>query len=425
MSEVVASAGLGARSRRWRLGGLRVAALSQVWFAVICVACAETSYVGKQDLGQEPTIRLTSSLSPGVQLSVQSALVDAASRNPRQRGAGLLAIARLDPPATGEPKVDYFVTGTLEYRDSARVNASTPFGLASATKAMVATLAMALAERGQLDLDKPVLDWLSDPSWLLDHAQNRRFLTNLRQVTVAQLLAHRSGFADYWDDRAFLNAWYRSRSKYWPQGEILSWAGDMSPVCAPGDCFNYSDTNYVILGRVLEELAGEKLHSLLRREILEPAAMTCTWMFFEEAPPPGCETAAHAYEGALDVTANRMQSADWSGGGLYSTLDDQLRFLRALFGGDLVSDASLQRMTSWRRSDLGSGVDYGLGLLKDRGRRGMILIGHTGIHNSFSFFWPEGGLLFVGSLNQQNNNAVSNLLYPVIRILRRDGATAQ
>lgn len=53
--------------------------------------------------------------------------------------------------------------------------------------------------------------------------------------------------------------------------------------------------------------------------------------------------------------------------------------------------------------------------------RHMTLIGHEGIHNSFSFLWKEKDILFTGSLNQEKNQAVDEVLYPIIRVLQEDG----
>jgi CubicO group peptidase (beta-lactamase class C family) len=94
----------------------------------------------------------------------------------------------------------------------------------------------------------------------------------------------------------------------------------------------------------LERLTGWELREQLRTEIFEPLHMRCSWMFFEEPVPEGCAAPTHSYEGDLDVTDNRMQSADWSGGGVYSTLEDQLKLLRGIFDGGLISRPSLAEM---------------------------------------------------------------------------------
>ena len=121
------------------------------------------------------------------------------------------------------------------------------------------------------------------------------------------------------------------------------------------------------------------------------------------------------------MTDNRMQSADWSGGGVYSTLEDQLKLLRGIFDGELISRESLADMQRWGESDLGEEIVYGLGLYKANAGSGMTLVGHTGIHNAFSFLWVEAGVLITGSLNQSDNQGLAELVFPAVRVLREGG----
>ena len=354
---------------------------------------------------------------------IQLTLDEVVAKSPRRLGAGLLAISALGQDPADRSGISTFVTGRRAGSGSSSVGADTPYGLASITKTLVATLSLIYADRGLLDLGAPAIDMLRDKRSVLDQVESRSFRTNLEAATIRNLLAHRSGLPDYWDDRAFFRAWRTQKDKYWNHWEILEWAGKTGRVCKVGQCFNYADTNFLILGLLLEEKFGEELHELLREEIFAPLGMRCTWMYFEEPPPAECEHMAHSYEGRLDVTANRMQSADWSGGGIYSTMGDQLRFLNGLFGGNgLLSRRSLNDLQDWRSSDLGHHTTYGLGIYKMSERSGMTLIGHTGIHNAFTFLWQETGVLFTGSLNQERNDLFDDLLYPVMDLLMKEGA---
>jgi D-alanyl-D-alanine carboxypeptidase len=368
--------------------------------------------------------------SPGVAFGhgavadrIQLMLEEMVAKNPGGLGGGLLAISALGQDPADRSAVSTFVTGRRAAPGTSPVQADTPYGVASITKTMVAALTLIYAERGLLDPSAPALDLVDDERRILDPVENRKFRRNLKAATAQDLLAHRSGLPDYWDDHAFLRAWRSHEKKYWKHREILKWAGKAAPVCAVGECFKYADTNFLILGLLLEEAFGKKLHDLLREEIFAPLGMRCTWMYFEEPAPAGCGHVAHSYEGRLDVTANRMQSADWSSGGIYSTMEDQLRFLNGLFADDgLLSRASLAELQDWRSSDLAPDTTYGLGIYKVSRRPGMTLIGHTGIHNAFTFLWQEAGILFTGSLNQEDNQVTDGLLYPVMGLLAQEGA---
>ncbi|MEM9473300.1 MAG: serine hydrolase domain-containing protein [Pseudomonadota bacterium] len=358
---------------------------------------------------------------PHLQHQLQHVLDHAVSHTKPHPGAALLAISRLHADDDADHVAAALVVGTHSQSDNAPVFLNTPFGVASITKMMVAALTFVYAERGLLDLDTPISDLVGGNRWLLTHASHPEFRGNLQSSTLRDLLAHRSGLPDYWQSDGFLSLWHRAKDKNWSPTELIDWASRQPPACAPRSCFKYSDTNYVIVGLVLEQLAGRQLHEQLRAEIFKPLRMNCSWMFFQEPVPRGCAEPTHSYEGDLDVTDNRMQSADWSGGGVYSTLDDQLRLLRGLFNGKLVSSESLVEMQKWIETDLGNDIEYGLGLYKTKAGPGMTLVGHTGIHNAFSFLWLEEGVLISGSLNQSENHALSRLVFPVVRILQGGG----
>jgi D-alanyl-D-alanine carboxypeptidase len=373
-------------------------------------------------LAQDPSSASVAEIGgPHIQHQLQHVLDHAISHSGPNPGAALLAVSKLKVEDEGDQQITALVVGTHSQSDDAPVFPDTPFGVASITKIMVAALTFIYSERGLVDLDTPILGLADDDGWLLDHVSNPRFRQNLESLTLRDLLAHRSGLPDYWEDEAFLATWLKATNKKWSPTELIDWAGQQDPVCAPRSCFQYADTNYVIIGLALERLTGWELREQLRTEIFEPLQMRCSWMFFEEPVPEGCAAPTHSYEADLDVTDNRMQSADWSGGGVYSTLDDQLKLLRGIFDGDLISRPSLAEMQRWGESDLGEEIVYGLGLYKTSAGSDITLVGHTGIHNAFSFLWVEAGVLITGSINQSENKALTELVFPAIRVLRDRG----
>jgi len=388
----------------------------------IAVAAASLIWLPSATFAQDRAgVSVAQIAGPNIQHQLQHVLNHAVSHSQPNPGAALLAISTLKGKDEGAQTVTALVVGTHSQSDNAAVFRNTPFGIASITKIMVAALSFIYSERGLLDLDAPVLSLAGDDDWLLKHISNPEFRSNLETLTLRDLLAHRSGLPDYWEGEAFLAKWREAKDKKWNPSELIGWAGRQAPDCAPRSCFNYSDTNYVIVGLALERLAGRKLHEQLRKEIFKPLQMGCSWMFFEEPAPQGCAEPTHSYEGDLDVTDNRMQSADWSGGGVYSTLEDQLKLLRGIFDGELISRESLADMQRWGESDLGEEIVYGLGLYKAKAGPGMTLIGHTGIHNAFSFLWVEQDVLITGSLNQSNNQGLKQLVFPAVRVLRDGG----
>ena len=365
---------------------------------------------------------LAQTAATGSENRIQAILEKSTSKNIARKGGGLLSVSFFSRPNNGLCAASTFISGNIAGSKSAAVQSDTPYGIASITKTFLATLALIYAQRKKLDLDTPIIGMFDKKEWILDHISNRRFKRNLATVTFRQLLSHRAGFADYWDNNKFFEIWRKNKQKYWSHLEILKWAGQMKPKCKVDRCFHYSDTNYLIAGLILERKFNERLHRLFWKEIFDPLKMLCSWMFFEESKPSQCGPVAHSYERKLDVTKNRMQSADWASGGIYSTLENQVKFFRALFFTErLLSKQSREEMLSMRKTGWLRSYKYGLGIYGLKMGRHMTLIGHEGIHNAFSFLWKEKDILFTGSLNQEKNQAVDELLYPIMRVLQEDG----
>lgn len=132
------------------------------------------------------------------------------------------------------------------------------------------------------------------------------------------------------------------------------------PVGEPGRRFHYSDTGFVLLGRILEEVTGESFTALQRKRVLEPAGMTASALWQREDGP---ERIAPLWVDGVELSTARSMSVDWAGGGLASTLDDLARLARALHDGTLLRPESFAAMTA-PRSRFRSGIRYGLGAMQ-------------------------------------------------------------
>lgn len=276
----------------------------------------------------------------------------------------------------------------------------TPFEVASVTKAVTAATVLRLVEEGKLGLDSRLEEVLPGP-------QGKGFD---KKITVRQLLSHTSGLPDYWTDgphdrqgnTAFQRAFLAEPGRTWTPGEILGFARDL-PAKRPGGRFHYSDTNYVLLGLIVERAAGGELHDVFRRMIFEPLGMDKTWLTYHEKRR-GVEP-SHRFEGEEDLHGVPRQSADWAGGGLVSTTRDLEKFLRGIATGALFRNSSSAEAM---RESVPVGepeISYGLGLYRVKLDDGLgELWGHDGHGNSFAYYWPQRGIAFTGTLNQTEND---------------------
>lgn len=334
---------------------------------------------------------------------LQSA-VDAAARDNDARGGVILRVQTPDGAVLWEGAAG------LPWRGSEQAMAPQfTFEIASITKTFTATTALLLAEEGALDLDAPLSAYL--PAELTrgllvidghDHGP---------ELTPRQLLAHDSGLPDYWTDppfvtpgvNAFLAAFIADADRLWTPAELIDYARALAPISAPGGGFHYADTNYVLLGLLIEAIEGAPLHEVLRDRLLTPLSLDATYLSYHEAPASNV-TESHRYEGREDLYGQRRQSADWAGGGLVSDAADLGTFFGALADDGVFADPTTSAaMRTVIPTDWGDEVFYGLGLIEVELDDGAgALWGHEGYGGSFAYSWPEQDLLFLGTVNQTN-----------------------
>jgi len=299
---------------------------------------------------------------------------------------------------------------------SAAMQVGTPFEIASITKAVTAATVLLLVEDGKLRLDDPLKD-------VLPAGQTHGFAGT---VTVRQLLSHTSGLPHYWEDgpknregnNVFLSAFLADSGRFWQAEDILAAARTL-PAKRPGSRFHYSDTNYVLLGLMVERAAGRPLHQVFREKVFGPLGMTSTWLTYREKQRG--ITPSHRYEGAEDLHNVPRQSADWAGGGLVSTARDLERFLRGLASGKLFRHPGTLDLMRKAVPTGDPDISYGLGLYRVKLDGGMgELWGHDGHGNSFAYYWPQRDITFTGTLNQTEND-----WWPLVEVFLTDEKPAE
>ncbi len=290
------------------------------------------------------------------------------------------------------------------------------FRSASLGKTMCATLVMKLSEAGKIDVNAPIRQYLSDEVMKGLHEYEGKSYGD--EILVRHLLNHTSGLPDYFFDgdtdengySEFLNLMLENPDKLWTPEETIEYAKSrLTPLFPPGEGFHYADTNYQLLGLIIESVSGNALHEVYRELLFDPLGMTHTYMIFREPALPviAGRGISHVYMGQLDYTSFQMLSAEWGGGGLVTTAQDLNRFIRAFAKNEIFADpAAREKMFEWRA--VGEGEYYGFGVERYVfGEFGIPQLaglgeiwGHSGFSNSFMYYWPERDISFCGTLNQ-------------------------
>lgn len=208
--------------------------------------------------------------------------------------------------------------GTISKNDHERVDAQTIFPIGSITKQFTAAAIALLAVDRKLSFDAPLATYLPDAP----HA---------REITIRQLLQHTSGLANYTAQPGFLASVATSTTI--SPSDLLALVANEPLGFTPGTHFEYSNTNYVALGAVIEAVTKQTYAAVIRDRIARPLGLT-TLSF---GPPAG----------ARDVVRSPWTAqATYAAGGLYASPADLARFDREFFAGRLVPPKIVELMTT-------------------------------------------------------------------------------
>ena len=288
---------------------------------------------------------------------------------------------------------------------------SDQFRIYSITKTFTAVLVLQLVDAGILSLDDMAADWLDDPVVAR--------IPHIEQITLRHLLTHTSGVYDYFaDDSPFWEDAYLGEDADWTQvwtpEELLAYAdgANHAPDFAPGEGVRYSNTGYILLGLIVEQATGQRYHDLLHTRILDPLGMTDTFFAAAEPVPGGTVQGYHQLGDELvNVSATHL-SAQGTEGGMVSTTNDLLRFVRAVFGGELLEPASLQEMVTFVPSER-PGIAWGMGVAQMHTAAGD-LAGMAGDGPGFAarmFQLPEADLTVVLLTNTNRDDETVDILF--------------
>lgn len=218
---------------------------------------------------------------------------------------------------------------------------ATRFGLASLTKMFTAVAIASLVRDGRLDFDTRIVDVL--PAGL-------RPTTLSADVSVHHLLCHTSGIADYAEEDESTPGYLEDYADLWVErpsylverpADFLPLFADLPAYRPPGQSFQYSNAGYILLGLVIEQIAGTAYPEVVRERVFGPAGMTASGFFrLDEAVPD----VAKGYLPATSPTLPRRTNiysipvVGGADGGAMSTTGDVDRFFRAYADGTLLGD---------------------------------------------------------------------------------------
>jgi D-alanyl-D-alanine carboxypeptidase len=272
-------------------------------------------------------------------------------------------------------------------RDTATRQPMTPdlhMRIGSNTKAFTVTSLLMLADQGKLGLDDPI----------------DRYVTGVPggdRITLRQLAAMRSGLYDYADDTN--PKLPQQPFRQWLPRELLEIAFQHPLQFPPGSDFDYSNTNTVLLGVVVEKVSGRPLASLIEQNILKPQGLSRTvFPAGAEIPSPHAQGYFKLPDGRIVDATNWNASWGWASGNMISTLDDMRVWTRDLALGKLISSAMKRERDRFLSAPAeGEGALYGLAIENQNG-----WIGHNGnimSYMAYPYYFPAEQITMVVLLN--------------------------
>jgi D-alanyl-D-alanine carboxypeptidase len=286
----------------------------------------------------------------------------------------------------------------------------TPIYIASITKLYTATAIMRLYEKGVLSLDDPMSKYLPEELIQGIHVYEGKDYSN--EITIKQLLSHTSGIADYYSEKpkggkSLFDLILEEPERSWTVEETIVRARDvLKPNFKPGAGASYSDTNFQLLGKVIEAVTGKPLHVVFEEFFFRPLDLKHTWLIGRSKPrltPPAAP--ADVFYKDMNITKTRSNGAYWADGGIVSTAEEMIIFLKALNEGRIISRDTLQLMHNWHKLHFPLQYGYGTMYFKLPRLINMVLKvpplwGHSGSTGSFLYYSEDLNLYMAGTTNQ-------------------------
>ncbi|APR82744.1 D-alanyl-D-alanine carboxypeptidase [Minicystis rosea] len=220
--------------------------------------------------------------------------------------------------------------------------------IGSSTKTFIAATVLNLAEAGELGVDDALADYLPD-------------FPNAENITLRQLLNHTSGIFDYLQTPEVTQAVQAHPGSAVTADQLIAYATAHPPNFEPGKGWAYSNTNFIILGRVIEKATGADLGETVRARSIALAGLGHTFLASAEEPVGAL---VPGFQGGPEVTT--LVNPTWFGtaGSMRSTVSDVLEWAEKLYGtDDVLSPAAKAEMTTTVATDV-SYLRYGMGLVQ-------------------------------------------------------------
>jgi D-alanyl-D-alanine carboxypeptidase len=272
-------------------------------------------------------------------------------------------------------------TGVSDVENKIPLAPSDKMPAGSIGKTYFAVTTLQFVQEGKLKLDEKIERWFGREAWFSR-------LPNAKDITLRMLMNHTSGIPEHVLHKDFLAALRANPDRVWKPEELIAYILDSKPLFPAGQGWSYADTNYILVGMIVEKATGKNFYSEVEKRILKPLGLKQTAPAISRRMPgviPGYSmpNSPFGFEGRT-ITDGKFiinPQCEWTGGGFVSTAEDLARWAKAMYEGRALKKETLDEMLAGVDAKGGrgggSGNKYGLGVQIRQSEWG-ISYGHGG-----------------------------------------------
>lgn len=296
--------------------------------------------------------------------------------------------------------------GSIWLGASGNISTDESYFIASTTKLFTTAIILGLKSEGKLNPDDKISNYLDNSTLDRLHVYNGKDYSN--ELTVKHLMAHTSGLADYFQDKgangkSLEDELTSGNDQFWTFAGVLERNRAMKPLFAPGmkNKAHYSDTNFQLLGKIIENVTGSSFTEKCNTSIIQPLGLSKTYLYVD---PKDTTPKTLFYKSEPLVIPNAMSSTG-PDGGMVSTSSEMLIFIEAFFTGKLFPSEYINDLQEWNRIFFPMRSGIGIHLFKLPwifNPTGTLpyFIGHSGLSGALAYHSPEEDLYVAGTVNQ-------------------------
>ncbi|SFI51012.1 serine hydrolase domain-containing protein [Celeribacter neptunius] len=308
-------------------------------------------------------------------------------------------------------------TGAELHIGSGELDTRTPFFATHITKLFVSAIILQFVTENRLSLEDKMIDHIGYCS----HCKELHVIDGVDytdQITIRHLMSHTSGLGDFFlfkmQARSLRHSMIDGIDSSWSFEEVMQRARSHGGIAIPGESkkATYTESNYQLLGRIIENIEGKSLAEVIRDRIAGPLGLSSTYLYCD----PSDHRPLNLMSRNREVYIPRAMASFQADGGVVTTAREGLIFIRAFFEGYLFDKAALPLLYDWR--PLFFPARFGVGLLELQVPRWMALrhrlrmhtrhifkrpplcLGTVGLGNAVFLYAPDEGVYISGTANQ-------------------------